>query len=170
MIFPITPFAETTSIVVVRFLQSPPVRTSPAVYAEYKNTCQKIDSLWDLCKIGELTEVTSQLEFNNLLSYVWISELYHDIVVFKSWSVGPSDTYPKGALHKYRIGNITKTYVGFDDCDAGLNGISQDTFDAQNSWITIERTKVNIGIRTNKDTSSVINRTQFLLMLACGCT
>lgn len=44
-----------------------------------------------------------------------------------------------------------------DDCQTGLK-------------ISIERSDASIRIWSSKDISPVINRTQFLLMLAWGCT
>ena len=37
-------------------------------------------------------------------------------------------------------------------------------------WVPIERTKANIRVRASKDSSPVIERSQFPLMLAWGCT
>ena len=56
-------FTEITVIAAVDFLQFFTVRARP-VHAEYKNTCQNLDSLWDLCKIPKLTEVARQLGVN----------------------------------------------------------------------------------------------------------
>ena len=65
---------------------------------------------------------------------------------------------------------MTKTYVAFDDNQAGLKNMSNDALAIQNLWVPIERAETNIRIRSNKETSTVINRTKFPLMLACGCT
>ena len=40
----------------------------------------------------------------------------------------------------------------------------------QHNWVPIERTEVNIKIRSNKSSSPVIRQTQFPLMLSWACT
>ena len=66
--------------------------------------------------------------------------------------------------------NISKIYIKFDDSKAGLKRISMDSLAHDCQWVPIERAEVNIKNRANKDSSPVINRIQFPLMLAWGCT
>ena len=61
-------------------------------------------------------------------------------------------------------------YIAFDDCVAALKSISKDALASQNLWVSIEKAEANIRIRTNKDSSPAVTRTQFPLMLAWGCT
>ena len=65
---------------------------------------------------------------------------------------------------------MSKIYVAFDDNRTGLKNLSKDAFASQNLLVPIERAETNIRIRSNKDTSLVIIRTQFPLNLAWGCT
>ena len=67
-------------------------------------------------------------------------------------------------------GNVLKMYIAFDDCVAALKSISKDALASQNLWVPIEKAEANIRIRTNKDSSPAVTRTQFPLMLAWGCT
>ena len=60
--------------------------------------------------------------------------------------------------------------MAFVDCQAGLKSISKDTFASRNLWVPIEKAEASIRIRTNKDSSPAVTRTQFPLMLAQGCT
>ena len=67
-----TPFAGITVIAVGDFLQLPSVRVRP-VYAEYNNSLQNLDALWDIFEVAELTEVMRQCsddKFINLLNPV----------------------------------------------------------------------------------------------------
>ena len=73
-------------------------------------------------------------------------------------------------FQKDQNGNVLKIYIAFDDCEAGLKSISKDAFASQNVWVPIEKAEANIRIRTNKDSSPAVTRTQFPLMLAWGCT
>ena len=66
--------------------------------------------------------------------------------------------------------NIHKIYIKFDDANAGLKKIDTDLLANQNKWVPIEKAEANIMIRVNKDSSPVIKRTQFPLMLAWACT
>ena len=66
--------------------------------------------------------------------------------------------------------NISKIYIKFDDSKAGLKRISMDSLAHDCQWVPIERAEVNIKDRANKDSSPVINRIQFPLMLAWECT
>ena len=66
--------------------------------------------------------------------------------------------------------SISKIYIKFDDNKAGLKRISMDSLAHDCQWVPIERAEVNIKNRANKDSSPVINRIQFPLMLAWGCT
>ena len=63
---------ELQSIAVGDFLQLPSVRVRP-VYAEYNNSLQNLDALWDIFEVAELTEVMRQCsddKFINLLNPV----------------------------------------------------------------------------------------------------
>ena len=51
----------------------------------------------------------------------------------------------------------------------GQLGTAKDAFASRNLWAPIEKAETNIRIRTNKDFSLAVTRTQFQLMLACGC-
>ena len=62
---------------------------------------------------------------------------------------------------KDKKGSVTKIYVAFDDSQAYLKNMSKDAFASQNLWVPVERAETNIRIRSNKETSPVINRTQF---------
>ena len=62
--------------------------------------------------------------------------------------------------------NVLKIYMAFVDCQAGLKSISKDTFASRNLWVPIEKAEASIRIRTNKDSSPAVTRTQFPLMLA----
>ena len=66
--------------------------------------------------------------------------------------------------------NVSKIYVKFDDCKAGLKKMNTDNFARQHLWIPIEKTTVHIRIKSNKNSSLVIKRTQFTLMLPGACT
>ena len=97
-----TPFAEITVIAVGNFLQLPPVRARP-VYAEYNNSWQNLDPLWETFEIAEPTEVMRQRgddKFIDLLNHVRTAALENnDVSLLKSTFVRPSDTYPKDTLH-----------------------------------------------------------------------
>ena len=67
-------------------------------------------------------------------------------------------------------GHIVKVYIKFDDAQAGLKKIDTDPFGKQHQWVPIEKAEASIMIRANKDSSPVIKRTQFPLMLAWACT
>ena len=67
-------------------------------------------------------------------------------------------------------GNILKVYAEFDDCKAELKKINSDNFGKQHSWVPTEKSEVDIRIKSNKNSSPVIKRTQFPLMLAWACT
>ena len=62
--------------------------------------------------------------------------------------------------------NVSKMYINFDDCKAGLEKMNTDNFARQHLWFPIEKTTVDIRIKSNKSSSPVIKRTQFPLMLA----
>ena len=65
---------------------------------------------------------------------------------------------------------VTKIYVKFDDDEAGLKKINADHFARQNNWVPIETVEASIAIKVNKDSSPIIKRTQFPLMLSWACT
>ena len=62
--------------------------------------------------------------------------------------------------------NVSKSYIKFDDCKAALKKMNIDNFAMQHLWVPIEKTTVNIRIKSNKSLSPVIKRTQFPLILA----
>ena len=66
--------------------------------------------------------------------------------------------------------NVSKMYINFDDCKAGLKKMNTDNFARQHLWVPIEKKTVDIRIKSNKSSSPVIKRTQFPLMLAWACT
>ena len=43
-------------------------------------------------------------------------------------------------------------------------------FAKQHCWVPIDKTESKIKVKLNKDTSPVIQRTQFVLMLSWACT
>ena len=73
-------------------------------------------------------------------------------------------------FQKDRNGNVLKIYIAFDDCEASLKSISKDAFASRNLWVPTEKAEAKIRIRTNKDSSPAVTRTQFPLMLAWSCT
>ena len=66
--------------------------------------------------------------------------------------------------------NIHKIYVKFDDVKAGLKLIQTDHVARQNMWVPIEKAEASITINVSKNSSPVIKRTQFPLMLAWAFT
>ena len=66
--------------------------------------------------------------------------------------------------------HISKVYVKFDDKQCGIKKIDSDYFAQQHRWVPIEKAEASIMVRTNKESSPVIKRTQFPLMLAWACT
>ena len=79
-----------------------------------------------------------------------------------------------GTVRHITINNATqveKIYIEFDDEKAGhklMNNL-RNIF-RQRNWVPIERIEINIKIHSNKDSSPVIKRTQFPLMLSWGVT
>ena len=67
-------------------------------------------------------------------------------------------------------GNVVKIYIVMDDSNAGLKKRNSDTLAIQNLWIPVEKAEASIRLRANKESSPVIKRTQFPLMLAWACT
>ena len=70
--------------------------------------------------------------------------------------------------------NISKIYIKFGDIKAGLKRISMHSLARDCGWVPIERAEANIEVIPRlkilgKDSSKVINRSQFPLMLAWGC-
>ena len=53
---------------------------------------------------------------------------------------------------------------------AGTKKINADHFARQNMWVPIETVDASISIKVNKNSSPVIKRTQYPLMLAWACT
>ena len=67
-------------------------------------------------------------------------------------------------------GNVIKIYIKFDDSKAGLKKINKDAFAKKHCWVPIEKTEVDIRMKSTKTLSPVIKRTQFPLILAWACT
>ena len=65
--------------------------------------------------------------------------------------------------------NVTKIYIKFYNCKAGLRKIHTNAFRKQHLWEPIQKIEVDIRIKATKSSSSVIKRTQYPLMLAWGC-
>ena len=65
--------------------------------------------------------------------------------------------------------NVSKIHIKFDDSKAGLKRINSDAFGKQNLWVAIEKTEVDIKVKSSKTSSPVIKRTQCPLMLAWAC-
>ena len=68
------------------------------------------------------------------------------------------------------IKNELKICVKFDDCKAGLEKMITDVIEKQHLWVPIEKRKVDIPIKSNKDSSLFIKRTEFPMILAWACT
>ena len=67
-------------------------------------------------------------------------------------------------------GNVVKIYVLMDDFNAGIKKRNSDALARQNLWIPVERAEASIRLRANKESSPVIKRTQFPLLLPWACT
>ena len=65
---------------------------------------------------------------------------------------------------------ISKIYSKFDDARAGVKAMSADIIEKQDSCVPIGKTEVDIKIKLSKNSSPVIRRTQYPLMLSWGCT
>ena len=66
--------------------------------------------------------------------------------------------------------HVSKVYVEFDDKQCGTKKIDTDYFAKRHKWVPIEKAEANIMVRANKESSPVIKRTQFPLILAWACT
>ena len=66
--------------------------------------------------------------------------------------------------------NVSNIYMKSDNCKAGLKKMNNDNFTRQHLWVPIEKTTVDIRIKSNKNSFPVFKRTQFPLMLAWTCT
>ena len=55
--------------------------------------------------------------------------------------------------------NVTKIYIKFDDSKAGLKKKNTDAFAKTNYWIPVEKTEVNIRMKSTATSSPVIRRT-----------
>ena len=66
--------------------------------------------------------------------------------------------------------NASKIYVKLDDSKAGLKRMNSDAFGKQHLWVPIEKTEVDIKIKSSKTSSPVTERTQYPLILAWACT
>ena len=49
--------------------------------------------------------------------------------------------------------NVSKIYINFNDCKAGLKKINTDNSARQHLWVPIEKTTVDIRIKSNKNPS-----------------
>ena len=56
--------------------------------------------------------------------------------------------------------NVSKIYIKFDDSKSGLKSMNIDAFGKQHLWVPIEKTEVDIKIKSSKNSSPVIKRTQ----------
>ena len=65
--------------------------------------------------------------------------------------------------------NVSKIYIKLDDCKAGLKSMNSDAFRKQHLWVPIEKTEVDIKIKSNKTSLPVIKRAKYPLMLAWVC-
>lgn len=73
--------------------------------------------------------------------------------------------------HIKTTGNsVEKIYVQLDDDRAGLKARNTDNLAKSNYWIPLERGEAKIKLRSKKEASPVIIRTQFPLMLSWACT
>ena len=125
-----------------------------------------------LCKIEKVLN-RSQSETGGLAGTL---ELKINARIILTLNVVLEDRLVNGQLgtakhfQKDKNGNVLKIYIAFDDCEAGLKSISKDAFASRKLLVPIEMTEANIRIRTNKDSSPAVTRTQLPLMLAWGCT
>ena len=62
--------------------------------------------------------------------------------------------------------NVSKIYIKFDDSKPGLKSMNSDAFGKQHLWVPIEKTEVDIKIKSSKTSSPVTERTQYPLILA----
>ena len=67
-------------------------------------------------------------------------------------------------------GNVVKIYMLMDDSNAGLKKRNSDALGRHNLCIPVEKAEASIRLRANKESSPVIKRTQFPLMLSWACT
>ena len=51
-----------------------------------------------------------------------------------------------------------------------MKKINEDAFAKKHSWVPVEKTEIDIQMKSTKTFSPVIKRTQFPLMLAWACT
>ena len=65
---------------------------------------------------------------------------------------------------------IVKIYIKFDDDEAGRKKIDSDCFAKQNMWVLIEKSEASVNLKINRDSSPIIKRTQFPLILSWACT
>ena len=65
-------------------------------------------------------------------------------------------------------GQVIKIYVAFDDKTAGK--VDRDQYGKVHRFVPVERIEAKIKLRENKNSSPVIKRTQFPLMLSWACT
>ena len=62
--------------------------------------------------------------------------------------------------------NVSKIYITFDNSKAGLKEMKSDAFGKHHLWVPIDKTEVDIKIKSSKTSSLVIKRAQYPLMLA----
>ena len=73
-------------------------------------------------------------------------------------------------IAKNHRNEVFKIKVQFDDNRAGLMKINTDIFAKQRCWVPIDKTELKIKVKLNKDTSPIVQRTQFPLMFSWACT
>ena len=107
-----------------------------------------------------------------------LSELLHikvDVRVMLTVNIDIADRLINGQIGTVKhisgdLNNIHKVYVKFDDAHAGLKAMQTDHFARQNVWVPIEKAEAIISIKVNSNSSPIIKRTQFPLMLSWACT
>ena len=73
-------------------------------------------------------------------------------------------------IHTDSERNVSKIYIKFDDSKDGLKRMNSDAFGKQHLWVPIEKTEVDIKIKSSKTSSPVTKKTQYPLLLAWACT
>ena len=80
------------------------------------------------------------------------------------------DCIHRKCIHTDSQRNVSKIYNKFGDSKAGWKMMNSDAFGKQNSWVPVEKTEVDIKIKSSKISSPVIKRTQYPFVLAWVCT
>ena len=57
--------------------------------------------------------------------------------------------------------NASKIYIKFDDCKTGLKKMNTDNFARQHLWVPIEKTTVDIRIKSNNNSSLLLKELNF---------